>query len=401
MDIQQKKAVVLDALLEHKGIEHILSAASHVLNNPILMVDRLGVSAGMSVTETFTQDYWNAFSSNMPYDWVLEEVERRAISSRLLASDDLQLEHFDTIDHDVLGTRVRDRLDVLGYIGMTIENPIEPDDGRVLVAVARMLSLELVYQSHRPSRRDDDSALIEGLVNGTLSAREIQPIERRLGISPSLTMRLLCISYPPSSETSLYLAKNAIEANTSCLICGTAENSLVVVFDDAAYGDGLLSIVKRCSKDCQGIGVGFSFKTLAGLAVAYRQARATLRVSTMMEQSDNVFLYERAIQYCLIEAASRSVDIMDFVDPAILHLRDYDTKNGSELAKTLRVYIDSGCNMSACAEIMFTHRNTIRYRISRIAEMANIDFDDYERRLSLAISFRALEMATLDLQNKV
>ncbi|MCI2085171.1 hypothetical protein [Olsenella sp. kh2p3] len=197
MDIQQKKAVVLDALLEHKGIEHILSAASHVLNNPILMVDRLGVSAGMSVTETFTQDYWNAFSSNMPYDWVLEEVERRGISSRLLASDDLQLEHFDTIDRDVLGTRVRDRLDVLGYIGMTIENPIEPDDGRVLVAVARMLSLELVYQSHRPSRRDDDSALIEGLVNGTLSAREIQPIERRLGISPSLTMRLLCISYPP------------------------------------------------------------------------------------------------------------------------------------------------------------------------------------------------------------
>ena len=132
-----------------------------------------------------------------------------------------------------------------------------------------------------------------------------------------------------------------------------------------------------------------------------RKGISAVTISTMMEQSDNVFLYERAIQYCLIEAASRSVDIMDFVDPAILHLRDYDTKNGSELAKTLRVYIDSGCNMSACAEIMFTHRNTIRYRISRIAEMANIDFDDYERRLSLAISFRALEMATLDLQNKV
>ena len=36
MDIQQKKAVVLDALLEHKGIEHILSAASHVLLHPLI-----------------------------------------------------------------------------------------------------------------------------------------------------------------------------------------------------------------------------------------------------------------------------------------------------------------------------------------------------------------------------
>ena len=393
MDAQQKKAAILDALLEHKGIEHVMSAASRVLNNPILMVDRLGVYAGTSITGAFGEDYWSRFITNMPHDQMVEEVERRGISARLLASDALQLEYFDSSNRDVLGTRVRDRVDVLGYVGMPIENPIEPDDGTVLVALARMLAVELVYQSHQVSRRDDDSVLIQGLLDGTVGERELPPIERRLGIDREASMRLACVSYPPSHDTSLFLAKNAIEANADCLICGVAKGSVVVVVDDAASSESFLSVLRHCAQGCIGIGLSWGFGSLAALPEAYEQACSALRISTALGKKDDIFSYERVVPYSLVETASRFTDIAAFIDPAVLRLRDYDSENGSELSKTLRSYIESGRNMNACAESLFTHRNTVYYRLKRIGELAGIDFEDADRCFSIWLSFVALDMA--------
>ena len=393
MDAQQKKAAILDALLEHKGIEHVMTAASRVLCNPILMVDRLGVFAGTSTTEAFGKDYWGRFAANMPHEQIVEEVERRGISARLLASDALQLEHFDSSNRDVLGTRVRDRVDVLGYVGMPIENALEPDDGVVLVALARMLAVELVYQSHQVSRRDDDSVLIQGLLDGTVSERELPSIERRLGIDKGVSMRLICVDYPPSSDTSLFLAKNAIEMNTDCLICGIARESVVVLVDEAAYSDAFLSVLDRCAEGCAGIGASWGFRTLADLPGAWGQARSALRISTALGWKKAVFTYDRVVPYSLVETASRFIDISSLIDPAVLRLRDYDCKTGSELSKTLRSYIESGRNMNACAESLFTHRNTVYYRLKRIGELEDIDFEDADRCFSIWLSFVALDIA--------
>lgn len=47
-----------------------------------------------------------------------------------------------------------------------------------------------------------------------------------------------------------------------------------------------------------------------------------------------------------------------------------------ELKKTLRTYLDCRCSISKTAEMMFLHRNTIKYRIKKCEEILGTDFEN-------------------------
>ncbi|MDV7090285.1 helix-turn-helix domain-containing protein [Rhodococcus opacus] len=61
----------------------------------------------------------------------------------------------------------------------------------------------------------------------------------------------------------------------------------------------------------------------------------------------------------------------------------YDATHHTDLLITLRAYFDSNANVSKAADRMHVHGNTIRYRITRLAEEFQIDFDNPTTRLWL------------------
>ena len=44
--------------------------------------------------------------------------------------------------------------------------------------------------------------------------------------------------------------------------------------------------------------------------------------------------------------------------------------------RTLRVYLDHGCNVNRAADALFVHRNTLAYRIKRIKAISGIDLEN-------------------------
>jgi purine catabolism regulator len=73
----------------------------------------------------------------------------------------------------------------------------------------------------------------------------------------------------------------------------------------------------------------------------------------------------------------------------------YDTRTGSDLAHTLRVYVECGGTMAAAADRLFLHRNSVLYRLQRIEELAGIDLHDRATRLLLLVAFTVTDRATL------
>ncbi|WP_327256417.1 PucR family transcriptional regulator [Streptomyces sp. NBC_01244] len=68
-------------------------------------------------------------------------------------------------------------------------------------------------------------------------------------------------------------------------------------------------------------------------------------------------------------------------------------RSGSEravLLETLRVWLDEGCSASRTAERLYCHRNTVRGRIGRIAELTGWSAESGEARLGWALALRAL-----------
>ena len=67
-------------------------------------------------------------------------------------------------------------------------------------------------------------------------------------------------------------------------------------------------------------------------------------------------------------------------------LYKYDLQNDSEYCLTLYTYLMCSRSLKDTCEKLFTHRNTVLYRIRRIREDFAIDTDGTEDRMRLMLS---------------
>ena len=61
------------------------------------------------------------------------------------------------------------------------------------------------------------------------------------------------------------------------------------------------------------------------------------------------------------------------LDATIAPLLAYDVEHKAELVPTLRAYVETGFNLTRCAESRCVHPNTIVYRLRRIKELTGRD----------------------------
>lgn len=81
---------------------------------------------------------------------------------------------------------------------------------------------------------------------------------------------------------------------------------------------------------------------------------------------------------------------LNLIAPDVVKLHNYDEENGSELLKTLNVYLRNQSNMTISAEQMFIHLNTMKYRIKKIEKLIESDLGKFEDRQILLFSSEIL-----------
>jgi hypothetical protein len=82
-------------------------------------------------------------------------------------------------------------------------------------------------------------------------------------------------------------------------------------------------------------------------------------------------------------------DLQNLVVHWIGPLIEYDREHRSELLKTLIAYLNEFGALEATATKLYVHRNTLRYRLIRIAELTGWDLNDPEQRFHLDLACRA------------
>lgn len=87
-------------------------------------------------------------------------------------------------------------------------------------------------------------------------------------------------------------------------------------------------------------------------------------------------------------------DIEIFYREHLLSLVAYDQKKGTNLVETLEVYFVTNGNLRKMSEILFTHYNTILYRMERIENITGMKLSDEDHRLNLQISLKIFRILT-------
>ena len=139
-----------------------------------------------------------------------------------------------------------------------------------------------------------------------------------------------------------------------------------------------------------GAGVSRNITGVRGLRDGYREARDALRISSELGLRRQVTLYSDLKLYqLLLVMKEKSFDEMTrFHKDTLSALLEHDERKQGELMRTLIGFFDANGNLAKAAIDLDVHRNTLVYRLERIAELTHLDLDDPDSRLVLHLALK-------------
>ena len=148
-----------------------------------------------------------------------------------------------------------------------------------------------------------------------------------------------------------------------------------------------------CYCDSVRVGVGDVTHSLAGISRSYKRARFALAAAALWQRRSVVFEESGVFQILFDVPDPKRLSM--FMNRYLGELVQYDMVHHSDYLATLRTYLMCDGSILETSRRMYTHRNTIVYRIGRIRELLNTDLNDTAVRFNLLLAFYIREFLTI------
>src|ERR671930_2756072 len=144
------------------------------------------------------------------------------------------------------------------------------------------------------------------------------------------------------------------------------------------------------------IGVSNPCQGAASFAAGFEEAEHALVGTSVLRAQPSLMSYDELGPYKYLLRMSIDSGARDAHREAIRRLADYDEQRSTFLLRTLEEFLRRRGNISATAEALFVHPNTLRQRLRRIMELTGLDLrrEDWlmvEIAVKLAVLQRALQ----------
>jgi hypothetical protein len=265
-------------------------------------------------------------------------------------------------------------------------------DRSVFLLATELATLELSRgQALLTGRRELASQVLEDLVSGTSRGSEARTRLQGIGVEIS-----------PAQPYSVILGRCRANAGrvrsmpwnlNALLFGGTDPYVSAILSDDLVLAAPVTSAVDnvaylllqhlRTMDPSASVGIGPPAPDPASLAMSYFQARSAA-IDPGLTHAGPLHL-----GYWVLGSADK-VALEELSEQVMEPLLTHDQNSGSEHLRSLETYINHGCSISAAADALFIHRNTLRYRLNLVTEMTGWSPDTFEGRLHFWIALRGL-----------
>lgn len=141
------------------------------------------------------------------------------------------------------------------------------------------------------------------------------------------------------------------------------------------------------------MGVGRAYEGIGDLQKSFTEASRCVILSEKMNMSGRVFWYEEMGIYNLFSELADKKVMQEFIDNTLGVIIEYDRNNNSNLLETLKAYLWNNNSLIHASEQLYTHRNTVKYRVQRISQLTGRDFDDAITRLEFMNAIICMEIS--------
>lgn len=169
------------------------------------------------------------------------------------------------------------------------------------------------------------------------------------------------------------------------------DGRFVLVVNDVGYEDlqdilgGMIGRTQRRMPDADiHIGVGSKVTDISNLRTSYIRAKAAVT----MAKNKNVMRmdFDEMGLYRILYSVSDENLLYDMMTTPLMPLIEYDEKHNSNYLETLELYLKYNGSIQKVSEEMFTHRNTVIYRIANIKKLIDCDLETTEDKLKYQIA---------------
>ncbi len=180
--------------------------------------------------------------------------------------------------------------------------------------------------------------------------------------------------------------------NLHSVICGWKSDVLffcIIPFKDEAHGKRMISkITGYIQSRIPNVPLRFGVSSPTDISasnIGYHQASAALRICKDNDPSQCITYFDPFDLRNFLTDQKVIVHFNNYYQRYLKPIEQHDTAHDGTLMKTLRMYFEKNREVKPCADALFVHHNTIRYRLDQISQIAGIDFSDRNTIMMLSL----------------
>ena len=382
---------IQDLILNNSQLQDFIDASDKVLGWPISIIDRAEKTLAASTFKDSDDIIW-------------KEICNGYIHTELLVKDSIKItdimkynkpvQRYSTVSERILLSQaIRVGGHVVGFIAThhpesskeCFSRGVEQLTNYFTNFIAKRMHCEEFYNMSRGSMFE---YLLVDLIKGHIKDEKV--ITDRLQFlnwNLDNSKLLIRIEAPPSKLNFLrdHMYQIISQSNSiiyngglTAIVSGLDTDGLSVNIMDR-FGDFLLDNQAQC-------GISNLFTLLTKTEKYYKQAKIALTFGKIQYPDNTIYRYSECAFQHAVSILAQHTDVTDFYHDAF-RLFFPLTKTNSILFDTLRIYLQTNCNIASSAKQLFIHRNSMIYRIKQLEEKYYIDFNDPETRFQLLVSF--------------
>jgi len=139
------------------------------------------------------------------------------------------------------------------------------------------------------------------------------------------------------------------------------------------------------------VGIGRPYEGLENFNNSYLDSVKAINTGKILNDS-KIISFENLGIYKILCQEHIEDELIKFYNTTLRPLVEYDEKKSTELVKTLNAYFEYNGNLKKMSDALFTHYNTVLYRIQRINEITKMNLENPNDRLNLEIALKIMQL---------
>ncbi|HKJ26140.1 MAG TPA: helix-turn-helix domain-containing protein [Anaerolineales bacterium] len=256
----------------------------------------------------------------------------------------------------------------------------------------------------RETEKKLQSDLLTALLQENLSPRDAKLWVEAMGLDQTQSHAALQFSWDspnPPSRRRLETIINGEVARMGVKVILNPTGDAVICFcqvppDDNGYQGALnlaQNVLAQASKEYPDArlhcGVGAPTKDLNQWHISFREAGLALDMAARLKAPKPLYYPDLSI-YRLLMLLEDNPELQIFKDDTLGSLLTEESNN--KFIETLEAYFEELGNLSQTADALFIHRNTLAYRLERIAEITGLDISNPDTALAVQLALKIHRM---------